>query len=188
MVKAQPIGLWLPKQARILEVGSCKIASKADVPRVPPSHKPQWIRIADPERTEIHLKDESRHALTWLAQSFGHERLRSLKQKPLLHCFAAADAMAEGEQGWLVSSAACGWVAEQWSMQDIRQVWPQLNKSAQPYIACFETLAQRALAMLAHALHHNSMWTFALPAASDNAPAEAGINKLWSTAEPIGLF
>ena len=62
------------------------------------------------------------------------------------------------------------------------------NKTAQPYIACSETLAQLALAMMAHALHRNTVWTFALPAASDNAPAEAGINKLWSMTEPIGTF
>ena len=30
--------------------------------------------------------------------------------------------------------------------------------------------------------------SFTLPAASDNSPTEAGLDKLWSTAEPLGSF
>ena len=65
-----------------------------------------------------------------------------------------------------------------------------VEKTAQPYIACFEMLAQLALAMMAHALRRNTMWTFLLPAASDNAPTEAGINKIWSMTahRPISPF
>ena len=71
-------------------------------------------------------------ALRWLSEPFGHDRLRSVRQRPLLRCFAAADAMAEGETvgvcGWIVSSAACGWFAEQGRKQEVRQVWSQLHK------------------------------------------------------------
>ena len=69
-----------------------------------------------------------------------------------------------------------------------RSNWPQLSGSPQQYIACFETLAQLALAMTArHALGAKA-WQFALPAASDNTAAEARTEKLWSTAEPLGTF
>ena len=43
IVKTQPPGLWLPLKAKITEVGDAKVACKADIPRVPPSRKPQWI-------------------------------------------------------------------------------------------------------------------------------------------------
>ena len=63
-----PSGTWLPRQAQLLEVGSLKIKSKADVPLVPPSHKHQWVRLADPHRAEIHLRQESKFVLAWLSQ------------------------------------------------------------------------------------------------------------------------
>ena len=66
-VHRQPLGLWLPMHARITDVGSTQIHSKADIPRVPTAHKATWVRIADPSRTEIHLRDESRQAITWLS-------------------------------------------------------------------------------------------------------------------------
>ena len=73
-------------------------------------------------------------------------------------------------------------------MTEIRSVWPTLQDTAQRYIACFETLAQLALAMVAHSTCSARRWSFTLPAASDNAPTEAGLDKLWSTAEPLGSF
>ena len=101
----QPAGLWVTAGSKLLEVGSVHVQSKQDVPRVPPSHKPQWVRLADPSRSEIHLRNESRQALLWLAACFHHDQLRTLRQAPLLHCMAAADAMAEGDTvgigGWI---------------------------------------------------------------------------------------
>ena len=73
-------------------------------------------------------------------------------------------------------------------MTELRRHWPQLTKSAQPYIACFETLAQLALAMLAHRRLHSRHFNFVLPTASDNTAAEAGINKLFTAAEPLCIF
>ena len=60
--------------------------------------------------------------------------------------------------------------------------------TAQRYIACFETLAQLALAQLAHQSCSAKHWSFTLPAASNNAPTEAGLDKLWSAAEPLSSF
>ena len=51
-----PTGSWLPRNAQLLEVGALRVHSKADVPKVPPSHKHQWVRLADPSRQEIHAK------------------------------------------------------------------------------------------------------------------------------------
>ena len=76
-----------------------------------------------------------------------------MRQSPMMHCYAAADARAHGDLvgigGWFVSASQCAWFAEQWNICEIRDLWPALHKPAQRYIACFETLAQLALAMRA---------------------------------------
>ena len=87
-----PSRTWLPRQAQLLEVGSIKIRSKADVPLVPPSRKHQWVRLADPHRAEIHLRQESKFVLAWLYHCFAHEQPRSLRRfarraQELVHIF-----------------------------------------------------------------------------------------------------
>ena len=189
VVSRQPIRVWLPLHARSVAVGSTDVRCKADIPNVPPAHKAQWIRIADPRRAEIHLRDDSRDAIDRLEACFSHDRLRSLRQRPLLQCYAAADAMAQGDTvgiGWIVTANSVAWFSEQYRVAEVRSMWPALQDTAQKYIACFETLAQLALAMLARSTCAAWHWSFTLPAASDNAPTEAGLDKLWSTAEPLG--
>ena len=115
-----------------------------------------------------------------------------MRQCPLLHCYAAAGARADGDivgiGRWFVSASHCAWFAEQWHISEIRDLWPALHKPAQRYIACFETLAQLALAMTARKVMGAKQWRFALPSTSDNTASEAGTEKLWSTAEPLGTF
>ena len=192
VVTARPHGMWVPANSTLLEVGSTKITCKQDVPVVPPSHKPQRVRLSDPARTEVHLRNESRQAIRWLLSCFTHDQLRAMRQPPVLHCMAAADAMAEGETvgvgGWISTAAQFLWFSETWPMTEVRKYWPALNKHAQAYIACFETLAQLALAMLAFRRLQSKHFKFVLPSASDNTSAEAGINKLFTTTEPLSQF
>ena len=165
---------------------------KRDLPKVVSAQKGMWVRVADPQRSEVHLRQESKEALQWLFACFAHDRQRPLRQKPVLHCFAGADARADGETvgigGWIVTSTQCAWFAEQWQASELRNIWPQLSDAPQRYIACFETLAQLALAMTAHRAPKAKQWAFCPPAASDNTAAEAKTEKLWSTAEPLGSF
>ena len=141
IVARQPLGVWLPLRARVINIGSIQVQRKADIPKVPPEHKASWTRVADPRRTEIHLRDESRQAIAWLPACFSHDRIRSIRQKPALQCYAAADAMAKGETfgigGWLITSSHCSWFSEQYCMSEARVLWPQLQDTAQRYIACF---------------------------------------------------
>ena len=115
-----------------------------------------------------------------------------LSMPPLLHCMCAADAMAQGDQvgigGWLSTSDSFLWFACTWNMADVRQTWPFLVKDAQKYIACFEVLAQLALLQCTYARLRHKHQRFCLPSATDNSPSEAGLNKLFSTAEPISHF
>ena len=187
-----PLNTWLPRKAKLLEVGGLKIQSKKDVPLVPPSHKPQWIRLADPARGEVHLREDSRFALHWLHRSFAFEQSRPLRAHETLHCMSAADAMGDadivGIGGWVATSTGFAWFSETWHMDEVRKVWPQLTLPAQRYIACFETLAQLALAHCTTQICHARSARFWLPSASDNTAAESGINRLFTTAEPLSTF
>ena len=71
---------------------------------------------------------------------------------------------------------------------EVRQHWPHLTKRAQAYIACFETTARLALAMIAVSRMRAKHFRFVLPAASDNTAAESGINRLFTTSEPLSGF
>ena len=110
-VIAQPVGLWLPLGAKMTKLGSSDVSCKANLPPVPVAHKSQWIRIHDPSHSEVHLRPEAKHALLWLGTCFAHDRTRSTRQNPMLHCYAAADARADGDivgiGGWFVSSRHC---------------------------------------------------------------------------------
>ncbi|CAE7518462.1 unnamed protein product [Symbiodinium natans] len=185
-------GMWLPKQAKLLEVGNIKIESKADVPRVPKSSQRTWVRLADPHRHEVHLKRQSRDALLWLEQVFKHSNRVPLQLPAMLQCLSAADAMAKGTKvgigGWICTSSGFAWFSEIFCMTEVRAIWPQLKDDAQLYIACFEVLAQLALLQLAWQRMRGHRMQFILPTGCDNTAAESGINKLFSTAEPLSTF
>ena len=109
-----------------------------------------------------------------------------------MRCSSAADAFADthrmGIGGWLSTSDAFIWYSEVFTDEVVRQQWPQLQGSLQPYIGCFETLTQLALAQCSWQLLRSKHVRFVLPTASDNTSAESGLNKLFSTAEPLGTF
>ena len=141
-VARQPPGLWLPFKAQVLQAGSQQVRSKADLPKAISAQKGVWVRIANPSRSELRLRNESKEALAWLHSCFARDRRRSMRQKSLLHCFAAADARADGDiigiGGWIVTAQQCAWFAEQWTSAEIRTVWPHLTDAPQRYIACFD--------------------------------------------------
>ena len=109
-----------------------------------------------------------------------------------MHCYSAADAFADthrmGLGGWLSTSDSFIWYSEIFTAEEFRAQWPQLLGSLQPYIGCFEALAQLALAQCSWQLLRSKHVRFVLPTASDNTSAESGLNKLFSTAEPLGTF
>ena len=100
--------------------------------------------------------------------------------------------MAEGSTvgmgGCISASQSFAWFSERWDMTEIRMRWPHLTKNDQAHIACFETLAQLALAMTAVARVRTKHFRFILPAASDTTSAESGVNRLFTTSEPLSGF
>ncbi|OLQ03886.1 High mobility group protein B3 [Symbiodinium microadriaticum] len=131
-------------------------------------------------------------SLAWLAPRIAAIPTTPLSLPPILSSLARADAMAEGDQvgigGWVSTKHGLAWFAEAHSMEEIRAFWPFLTKDAQKYIACFETLAQLALAMTAKSHHGHTRLSLCLPTESDNTPTEGGVNKLFTTSWPLSEF
>ena len=163
-------GLHISASARLIEVGSLRVRRKSDVPLLPNSDKPTWVRIADPTAAEIARTKSSKEARARLLSCVQSTPTKPLSDPYLLRCMSAADAMAEGEivgiGGWLCSKDGLHWFSEIWTMAQIREVWPQLHKDAQKYIACFETLAQLALLQMAHSRLGHKYLFLAMPAGS----------------------
>ena len=143
----------MPLGSKVLEFQGACIRTPADLPRVVPSHKSAWVRIADASAEHTRLSRMSKHSVEWLLQCFHLDLACPLRSKPMLACKAAADACAEGSivgiGGWFISSNSVAWFAETWQFQEVQEQWPCLTKEAQRYIACFETLAQLALMRIA---------------------------------------
>ena len=189
--RAMP-GLWIPTLARVIECSGKPVRCRADLPAVPASHKPTWVRISDPNSPTVTLRKDSKVCLNWLSRCFASAPTVPLALPPLLPCLAAADACAEGDTvgigGWFLTSNAFAWFGETWSMSDIRQTWPFRTKPAQRYIACFETIAQFALLQIAHATSGQGHYHFTLPSGTENSATEADINKMFTTSWPMQVF
>ena len=163
-ILASPVhGIFMPLGSRVLEYQQTSIRSSSDLPRIVPSHKPAWVRIADPAAEHTRLSAASKANIEWLLQCFQADLACPLRSKPVLACKAAADACAEGTTvgigGWFISSR----------FQEVQQQWP-----CQRYIACFETLAQLALMRIAWIAEGQAAHGLCMPSGTDNTASEAG--------------
>ena len=125
-VLASPVhGIFMPLGSRVLEYQQTLIRSSSDLPRIVPSHKPAWVRIADPAAVHTRLSAASEANIEWLLQCFQADLACPLRSKPILARKAAADACAEGATvgigGWIISSRSVSWFAETWDFQEVQQ-------------------------------------------------------------------
>ena len=125
-VLASPVhGIFMPLGSRVLEYQQTSIRSP--LPRIVPSHKPAWVRIADPAAEHTRLSAASKANIEWLLQCFQADLACPLRSKPVLACKAAADACVEGTAvgigGWFISSRSVSWFAETWDFQEVQQQW-----------------------------------------------------------------
>ena len=129
----------------------------------------------------------AKFALAWLSLCFQHEQPCSLRTPPLAPCLSAADAFADkhrmGIGGWLSTATDFVWYSEIFTDEEVRQEWPQLSGSLQHYIACFETLAQLALAHCSWSLLRAKHIALSCP-----APATRCQPPFLLTAEPAEPF
>ena len=188
----EAMGLSLPLNSRVIEWGNRPVHCKADLPLMAKPTGHTWIRISDPTCPVIKMTRAAQSSLAWLAPRIAAIPTTPLSLPPMLSSLARADAMAEGDQvgigGWVSTKHGLAWFAESYTMEEIRTFWPFLTKDAQKYIACFETLAQLALAMTAKAHLGHTRLSLCLPSESDNTPTEGGVNKLFTTSWPLSEF
>ena len=188
----EAMGLSIPLNSRVIEWGNKSVHGKSDLPLMAKPTGHTWIRVSDPSCPVIKMTRAAQTSLAWLAPRIAAIPTTPLSMPPILSSLARADAMAEGDQvgigGWVSTKHSLAWFAEAYTMEEIRAFWPFLTKDAQKYIACFETLAQLALAMTAQAHHGHSRLSLCLPTESDNTPTEGGVNKLFTTSWPLSQF
>ena len=190
VLKPMP-GLWIPVGATIIEAQHQTISKRSELPTVPRSHKPTWVRASDPQATKTQLRKDTRDCLAWLTRCIQQTPVYPVKQAPILPCLAAADACAEGHEigigGWIISRSHVIWFGETWTYAAAQEAWPCLQApNSRAYIACFETIAQFALLKAAHQRLGHSHYAFTLPTSSDNIATEAGVNSLFTMAlEPL---
>ena len=188
----EAMGLSIPLNSRVIEWGNRPVHCKADLPLMAKPTGHTWIRISDPTCPVIKMTRAAQSSLAWLAPRIAAIPTTPLSLPPLLSSLARADAMAEGDQvgigGWVSTKHGLAWFAESYTMEEIRTFWPFLTKDAQKYIACFETVAQLALAMTAKAHLGHTRLSLCLPSESDNTPTEGGVNKLFTTSWPLSEF
>ena len=188
----EAMGLSIPLNSRVIEWGNRPVHCKADLPLMAKPTGHTWIRISDPSCPTIKMTRAAQSSLAWLAPRIAAIPTTPLSLPPLLSSLARADAMAEGDQvgigGWVSTKHGLAWFAETYTMHEIRAIWPFLTKDAQKYIACFETIAQLALAMTAKAHLGHTRLSLCLPSESDNTPTEGGVNKLFTTSWPLSEF
>ena len=162
-------GIFIPPGAKVVEYAGRRIHTKSDIPPVPRSSRPQYLRVADPHSSTTTLQKHSKNCLTWLLATLSFSPSAPLADPPCLICMAV-------------------WFAETWHMQDLRAAWPFLSKGAQAYISSFEALAQLILLQAAYYRLHHKHTSFCLPSGSDNTAAEATLNTLFSTSWPLCHF
>ena len=178
--------------AKVIEYGGRSLHTKADLPLVPRSSKPQYVRVADPASKTTTLQKDS-ECLAWLRNTLEYSPTAPLSDPPCLTCPAAAGRLRGrghgGRRRLADHKPRCSLV-----LADLVHPRPapdlafRHQKGPGVYLSSFEALAQFMLLQAAyHRLHHKHA-TFCLPTGSHNSAAEATLNTLFSTSWPLCHF
>ena len=81
------MGLHLPLKTKILEYAGRRVYAKDDLPPIPRSSKPQYIRASNPDSETTTLQKDSKECLQWLLDTFQHMPHTPLADPPCLICF-----------------------------------------------------------------------------------------------------
>ena len=189
-----PPGTSIPTGAKLIEARHLALQSKKDLAKIPTS-KRIWMRVTDPSTTRRKLSVSSRESLQFWLKWCEVPPLFFPLQKPAdvpIVC-ASADARADGDLvgiGGFIEwpSRQISWFSQSWRVPDLSSLGVPLQVPAHQDITCYETLAQLGLILCLHSVVPLARWTVRLRTLSDNTGAEAGINKLYSSAFPLSVF
>ncbi len=151
---------------KLLQLKNEQMLNKADALRFKPSKVRTFGRVLDPRSRNVNMTDDARRvAKLWLATAAGtplwKSMLRySIPQGVTLKADAKADEHGIGIGGWLSveaqpSRGSAFWFAYQLKLEDFPKEW-ELPPEPQRAIACFETLAQTYLLLMARHLVCNA--------------------------------
>jgi hypothetical protein len=188
-----PPGTGLPKHGILVSVRHQQVFSKADLERIRLPEVRIWLRIRNPNSSKRSLSKASVRYLqllrTWILNLCP---TRSMYPKPIWPGFSAADACAMGSTfqigGFIELDDSRLWFSERFTVADITALGLPMRLEAQKDIACYETLAQMALLHIFAFQYPHQRLRVILPTVSDNTSAEAGVNQLFTTSEPLCFF
>ncbi|CAE7365248.1 unnamed protein product, partial [Symbiodinium sp. CCMP2456] len=154
-----------PEGARLTRAGNTAISSLAQLKRVPFIKRRLWVSIQDSDHPLRCLSPQSIAALhSWSAILSSTPCVFNIKQAPLLHLVAEADAFAD----------------------EVKQFFPSLDGSLQPHICALELLAQFCLLWMASEMIPRARRQLTVPMRSDNSGAELASVKGMSSVRILG--
>ena len=182
-----------PRHGILVSVRHQQVFNKADLERIRLSERRIWLRIRKPNSSKRSLSKSSVRCLqllrTWTLNLCP---TRSMYPKPIWPGFSAADACATGSTcqigGFIELEDSRLWFSERFTVADITALGLPMRLEAQKDIACYETLAQMALLHIFAFQYPHQRLRVILPTVSDNTSAEAGVNQLFITSEPLCFF
>ena len=189
-----PPGTSIPVGSTLLSARHTELKCKSDLRLVPVSSRRIWLRVADPSSSRRKLSEPSREMLRFLLRWCRNPwPWRPLALPPALPFESAADAFGEGDAcgvgGWLrLASKECFWFSERFAPADFRALGIPVKDDANLDISSYETLAQGFLLVLLLRTISGGRLRVRLPALSDNVGAEAVINRLYTSKQPLALF
>jgi hypothetical protein len=188
-----PSGTGIPKGGLLVSVRHQPVSTKTDLANIRLSERRLWLRIRNPNSSKRTLSKASVRCLqlfrTWIMHLCP---LRSMYPKPIWPGFSAADACAMGSTfqigGFIALDEHKFWFSEQFTVTEVIELGLPMRSEAQKDIACYETLAQMALLYTFASQYPHQRLRVTLPTVSDNTSAEAGVNQLFTTSEPLCFF
>ena len=188
-----PQGTAFPIGGQLVSVRHQSVTTKADLANIRLSEKRIWLRIRNPSSNKRTLSKASQRCLHLLREWISAmSPMRSMFPKPIWPGLSAADACAQADNmqmgGFIQYEHQCLWFSERFLVSDFRDLGLPMRSEAQKDIACYETLAQMALLFVFSKWFPHQRMKIILPTVSDNTSAESGVNKLFTTSEPLCYF
>ena len=191
--KSRPAGTGIPINSKLVEVRHQPVTTLDDARKCHLSERRIWCSIRDPKSNRRILSSSSRRVIAifqrWV--KFIPSQV-SMWPKPNFIGELAADACASGDfcqiGGFISTFGTARWFSEKFSHNDFCLLGIPISEEMQKDIACCETLAQISILTTASLEFSVGRIPLRVPSVSDNTSAEAGINRVFSTAHPLSLF
>ena len=181
-----------PEGARITRAGNTSVSSLAQIKKVPFIKRRLWVAVQDSEHPLRCLSQASVGALqSWHSILSATPCVFNIRQAPLLHLVAEADAFADHDQcglgGYLQwPSGVCRWYSIHLQPAQVEEFFPSIDGHLQHHICALELLAQYCLLWMASEMLPRARHHLTLPMRSDNSGAELASAKGMTSVKVLG--